>query len=260
MAYAVLDTPAISGHRLRSRRLPAGGARSRRTRRVAASSSGTAVPFSRRVMFDERETPGTVGFAFHFGDHTFGRVERNGDRPPVWRPLPSTVLGPPPRDLRPRTIASPAAAREFTASGDQAPLSWRPVGEMRGRRLEGQRQEHELPCHTPQKPSEFRGPLGHPETVGSPRRAEMEPLIKRAFKSRAFGADRRFMRRPSNTLAAPCVPGGDLVGSRALQRLRTYRVRALEVTSLARRQTAPALRSCCPCASADGGASPAQGT
>jgi glyoxylase-like metal-dependent hydrolase (beta-lactamase superfamily II) len=58
---------------------------------------GTAVLAARRTILAELETPGTLGFAFHFGDQPFGRVERDAGGTPVWRPVPSTILAPPPR-------------------------------------------------------------------------------------------------------------------------------------------------------------------
>ncbi|MET8292250.1 MBL fold metallo-hydrolase [Streptomyces sp. NPDC005132] len=58
-----------------------------------------AVPPARRIILKELEAPGTLGFAFHFGDHTFGRAERNGESELVWQPVPSTVLGPSPREV-----------------------------------------------------------------------------------------------------------------------------------------------------------------
>ncbi|MEU3983968.1 MBL fold metallo-hydrolase [Streptomyces sp. NPDC026672] len=60
---------------------------------------GAAVPTARRTILSELETPDTLGFAFHFGDQPFGRVERDGDDMPVWRPVLSTVLAPSPRTL-----------------------------------------------------------------------------------------------------------------------------------------------------------------
>jgi glyoxylase-like metal-dependent hydrolase (beta-lactamase superfamily II) len=76
---------------------------------------GTAVPAARRALLAELETPGTLGFAFHFGDQPFGRVDRNGDNAPVWQPIPSTVLGPPPRELT-ATIDVARTSRDFSRS------------------------------------------------------------------------------------------------------------------------------------------------
>ncbi|MCL2584177.1 MAG: MBL fold metallo-hydrolase [Streptosporangiales bacterium] len=47
----------------------------------------------------ELEQPGTRGFACHFGDQVFGRVTRDPGGAPVWEPVPTTELGPPPRHL-----------------------------------------------------------------------------------------------------------------------------------------------------------------
>ncbi|MEU8819968.1 MBL fold metallo-hydrolase [Actinoplanes sp. NPDC048796] len=60
---------------------------------------GGSVPAARRRLLDELLVPGTVGFAFHFGDQPFGRVARAADGTITWNPLPSTVLAAPPRLL-----------------------------------------------------------------------------------------------------------------------------------------------------------------
>ncbi|SNX88414.1 glyoxylase-like metal-dependent hydrolase (beta-lactamase superfamily II) [Streptomyces sp. TLI_55] len=52
------------------------------------------VTAGRRRIAAELARPHTIGFAFHFGDQTFGRL--TGDR---WEPVPTTALLPPPKTL-----------------------------------------------------------------------------------------------------------------------------------------------------------------
>jgi hypothetical protein len=40
--------------------------------------------------------PDTYGFGIHFGDQPFGRVVRDDDGLPRWRPVATEVLAPPP--------------------------------------------------------------------------------------------------------------------------------------------------------------------
>ncbi|WP_250032614.1 MBL fold metallo-hydrolase [Paractinoplanes maris] len=60
---------------------------------------GDSVPAARRRLIDEMLVPGTVAFAFHFGDQPFGRVARAADGTITWNPFPSTVIAGPPRLL-----------------------------------------------------------------------------------------------------------------------------------------------------------------
>ncbi|MEV4349051.1 MBL fold metallo-hydrolase [Actinoplanes sp. NPDC049596] len=60
---------------------------------------GESVPAARRRLLDELLTPGTLGFAFHFGDQPFGRVARTSDGTLTWDPVASTVIAGPPRLL-----------------------------------------------------------------------------------------------------------------------------------------------------------------
>nr|WP_221382190.1 hypothetical protein [Actinoplanes polyasparticus] len=60
---------------------------------------GDSVPAARRRLIDEMLVPGTVAFAFHFGDQPFGRVARATDGTVTWNPVPSTVITGPPRLL-----------------------------------------------------------------------------------------------------------------------------------------------------------------
>ncbi|GAA2911747.1 MBL fold hydrolase [Actinoplanes cyaneus] len=60
---------------------------------------GDSVPAARRRLIDEMLVPGTLAFAFHFGDQPFGRVSRAADGTIAWNPVPSTVLAGPPRLL-----------------------------------------------------------------------------------------------------------------------------------------------------------------
>jgi glyoxylase-like metal-dependent hydrolase (beta-lactamase superfamily II) len=58
-----------------------------------------SVPAARRRLIDEMLVPGTVAFAFHFGDQPFGRITRAADGTITWIPLPSNVIAGPPRLL-----------------------------------------------------------------------------------------------------------------------------------------------------------------
>jgi glyoxylase-like metal-dependent hydrolase (beta-lactamase superfamily II) len=60
---------------------------------------GDSVPAARRRLIDELLVPGTLGFAFHFGDQPFGRAVRAADGTISWKPVPSTVIAGPPRQL-----------------------------------------------------------------------------------------------------------------------------------------------------------------
>jgi glyoxylase-like metal-dependent hydrolase (beta-lactamase superfamily II) len=55
-----------------------------------------AVPGARQRLLDQLATHNTVGFAVHFGDQQFGTLAGDGDAL-AWRPLPTTVVLPPPR-------------------------------------------------------------------------------------------------------------------------------------------------------------------
>lgn len=54
---------------------------------------------ARERLRAELQKPGTRGFACHFGDQVFGRVTRDPSGAPVWEPVATTVLSPPPRHL-----------------------------------------------------------------------------------------------------------------------------------------------------------------
>jgi glyoxylase-like metal-dependent hydrolase (beta-lactamase superfamily II) len=60
---------------------------------------GDRVPAARRRLIEEMLVPGTVGFAFHFGDQPFGRVTQAANGTIAWNPVPSTVICGPPRLL-----------------------------------------------------------------------------------------------------------------------------------------------------------------
>lgn len=57
-----------------------------------------AVPKARQRLLDELRRENTVGFAVHFDDQQFGTLVHDADAL-AWRPLPTTVLFPPPRAL-----------------------------------------------------------------------------------------------------------------------------------------------------------------
>jgi glyoxylase-like metal-dependent hydrolase (beta-lactamase superfamily II) len=61
-----------------------------------------AVIAARRRLIAKLEQPGTLGFSYHFGDQSFGRVVRDGGGLPAWEPVPTTTLLPAPRLLRDR--------------------------------------------------------------------------------------------------------------------------------------------------------------
>jgi glyoxylase-like metal-dependent hydrolase (beta-lactamase superfamily II) len=65
----------------------------------APDIDGDAVVAARHRLLAELEQPGTLGFAFHFGDQAFGRIERTQDGSPGWEPVPATALMPAPRQL-----------------------------------------------------------------------------------------------------------------------------------------------------------------
>jgi glyoxylase-like metal-dependent hydrolase (beta-lactamase superfamily II) len=58
-----------------------------------------AVGVARERLLAELETPGTLGFAFHFGDQAFGRVTRDESGGRAWTPVPSEVLFDSPRRI-----------------------------------------------------------------------------------------------------------------------------------------------------------------
>jgi glyoxylase-like metal-dependent hydrolase (beta-lactamase superfamily II) len=62
----------------------------------APDTDPAAVPGARARLLDELLMPDTFGFGTHFGDQPFGRVVRDHDGVPRWRPVPTEVLGPPP--------------------------------------------------------------------------------------------------------------------------------------------------------------------
>lgn len=63
----------------------------------AADSDGDAVRAARHLLLAELSEPDTLGFGFHFGDRPFGRVVTGETGEATWAPVPSVVLGPPPR-------------------------------------------------------------------------------------------------------------------------------------------------------------------
>ena len=67
--------------------------------RSAPDIDGDAVVAARRRLLAELEQPGTLGFAFHFGDQAFGRIERTQDGSPGWVPVPAAAAAPAPREL-----------------------------------------------------------------------------------------------------------------------------------------------------------------
>ncbi|MFI5606516.1 MBL fold metallo-hydrolase [Amycolatopsis sp. NPDC051903] len=54
---------------------------------------------ARRRVVAELEQPGTIGFAFHFGDQAFGRVVRGADGLRYWQPVEAEAVLPAPRLL-----------------------------------------------------------------------------------------------------------------------------------------------------------------
>jgi len=62
-------------------------------------ADGAGVLTARRRLLDELDQPRTLGFAFHFGDQAFGRLVPDGAGRPGWEPVPTTLLGLPPREL-----------------------------------------------------------------------------------------------------------------------------------------------------------------
>jgi glyoxylase-like metal-dependent hydrolase (beta-lactamase superfamily II) len=62
----------------------------------AADTDPAAVPGARARVLDELLAPDTYGFGIHFGDQPFGRVFRDNEATPQWRPVPTEVLAPPP--------------------------------------------------------------------------------------------------------------------------------------------------------------------
>jgi glyoxylase-like metal-dependent hydrolase (beta-lactamase superfamily II) len=65
----------------------------------APDLDAASVPVARRTILAELEAPDTVGFAFHFGDQPFGRIDRDNDGIPIWRPVPSDILAPASREV-----------------------------------------------------------------------------------------------------------------------------------------------------------------
>ena len=55
------------------------------------------VQSARRRLLAELAKPDTIGFGFHFGDQPFGRVTTDNAGEVTWAPVPTSVLGPPPR-------------------------------------------------------------------------------------------------------------------------------------------------------------------
>jgi glyoxylase-like metal-dependent hydrolase (beta-lactamase superfamily II) len=76
-----------------------------------------AVLTARRRLLDELSRPGTIGFSCHFGDQAFGRVVTGGNGLPVWEPVPTTVIMPPPRQLRPARAHGQAVSRRDGTNG-----------------------------------------------------------------------------------------------------------------------------------------------
>ncbi|HEX3960690.1 MAG TPA: MBL fold metallo-hydrolase [Trebonia sp.] len=65
----------------------------------APDVDGDAVVAARHRLLAELEQPGTLGFAFHFGDQAFGRIERTQDGSPGWVPVPAAAVMAAPRQL-----------------------------------------------------------------------------------------------------------------------------------------------------------------
>ena len=65
----------------------------------APDVDGAAVVAARHRLLAELEQPRTAGFAFHFGDQAFGRIERTQDGSPGWVPVPAAAVMPAPRRL-----------------------------------------------------------------------------------------------------------------------------------------------------------------
>jgi glyoxylase-like metal-dependent hydrolase (beta-lactamase superfamily II) len=65
----------------------------------APDVDGDAVVAARHRLLAELEQPGTLGFACHFGDQAFGRIERTQDGSPGWVPVPAVAVMPAPRRL-----------------------------------------------------------------------------------------------------------------------------------------------------------------
>jgi glyoxylase-like metal-dependent hydrolase (beta-lactamase superfamily II) len=55
------------------------------------------VQSARRRLLAELAKPDTIGFGFHFGEQPFGRVTTDDAGEVTWAPVPTSVLGPPPR-------------------------------------------------------------------------------------------------------------------------------------------------------------------
>jgi glyoxylase-like metal-dependent hydrolase (beta-lactamase superfamily II) len=62
-----------------------------------SDSDPRAVPAARMRIISELLKPDTYGFGFHFGDQPFGRVVYDDKPTPVWQPIHTTALYPPPR-------------------------------------------------------------------------------------------------------------------------------------------------------------------
>ena len=58
----------------------------------APDVDGDAVVAARHRLLAELEQPGTLGFACHFGDQAFGRIERTQDGSPGWVPVPAVAV------------------------------------------------------------------------------------------------------------------------------------------------------------------------
>jgi hypothetical protein len=58
-----------------------------------------AVLAARARLVAELEQPGTLGFAFHFGDQAFGRLKRTESGLRDWEPVSAPAVIPAPRRL-----------------------------------------------------------------------------------------------------------------------------------------------------------------
>lgn len=65
----------------------------------AADIDPSALIVARLQLLDELAKPNTLGFGFHFGDCAFGRLTDDQSDIKVWKPIPTSVFGPPPRPL-----------------------------------------------------------------------------------------------------------------------------------------------------------------
>jgi glyoxylase-like metal-dependent hydrolase (beta-lactamase superfamily II) len=65
----------------------------------APDTDTAGVSTARARLLAELTAPDTLAFAVHFGDQPFGRVSLDGNGKPHWEPVPTDVLGPPPRTI-----------------------------------------------------------------------------------------------------------------------------------------------------------------